>query len=152
MKKLRFITIILCSISAIIFCGIINIMGGFGLYFNTYEQCGVALFISSSALLIGTFLAIFGKTLFPIILNIIGSFSYIYVLAYLTSAAEKSSASENLQNILNNHYPTIIVTVLLFALIFMNFFTDKNIARRNARKADKKLKNERELTENEKIL
>ena len=47
---------------------------------------------------------------------------------------------------------TVIVTVLLAVLIFLNYFSEKNTAKREKRKAEKYRRENRSLDEHEKIL
>lgn len=154
MKKIRIAVLVLTIISLVIFCGFYNIFGGIGLILNEFEFSGTCFIISSVLLIAATVFACFEKIIVPTIMNIIGSGFYIYAISVLTLAKETavSAKSAAIDNVLGNHYPSIIVTVLIFSLIFCNYFTAKNCEKRAKNKLEKYNKTERALTDDEKIM
>ncbi len=152
MKKARVFTMVLCIASAVIIsCGI-NIMGGIAFCLNDYENCGIALFISSFFLVFGTVLACFEKVWLPVIFNIIGTASYIYTVSKIYAIPNTLIPKMSTEPLAERHLFTVIVTVLLAVLTVFNFFTDKNVEKRQKKRARKFNKESRSLKDNEKIL
>ena len=142
----------LCIAAALIFSGFINIAGGIALLINNYENCGIALFISSLFLISGTIIAIFEKVWIPAVFNIIGTVSYIYTVSQIYAIPNTLIPKEKTEPLAERHLFTVIVTVLLAMLAFFNFFTDKNVQKRQKRR-DKKIEiQDRALKDEEKIL
>lgn len=151
-EKGRKITLILTIIAEVICCLGLNMLGGFGFIFNGYEKCGYALFISTALLVAALVIAVFKKVIIPILLNILGSVFYIYALAALGSIPNTLIPKENTERLMMNHYPTIIVTILLVLLAFFNFMSEEAVQKRLAAKKAKESERDRALTDNEKIL
>lgn len=146
---------VLCIIAAAVFAGFTNIFGGVSIIvvnFDKYGDLGVALLISSFFLILGTILACFEKFLLPIIFNIIGTAAYIYTVSGFYAIPNELIPKASTEALAEKHLLTVIVTILLAALTFFNFFTEKNVRKRQDRKARKYNKESRSLNDNEKIL
>lgn len=160
MKKARIITLILCIAAAAVFSGFYNIMGGIAILIQDYTQsavgdysfCGTALLISSAFLIAATVLAAFQKVWLPIILNIIGTGFYIYTVKTFSSIPNELIPKESTEPFAKRHLLTVFVTVLLAILVFLNYFSEKNMEKRNKKQAEKYDKNSRKLKDHEKIL
>lgn len=160
MKKARIITMILCIAAAAVFSGFFNIMGAIAILIQDYSQsavgdyssCGTALLISSAFLIAGVILAALEKVWLPAIFNIIGSAFYIYTVKVIYSIPNELIAKTSTEPLAEKHLLTVIVTVLLAILTFMNVFTEKNSAKREKRRMEKYSKEERSLKDSEKIL
>ena len=152
MKKSRNISMILCIAAAAILSGFVNIAGGIALILNDYEKCGIALFISSLFLISGTVFAIFEKVWIPAVFNIIGTVPYIYTVSQLYAIPNTLIPKTATEPLAERHLLTVIVTVLLVMLTFFNFFTDKNVQKRQKRRDKKASERDRALKEEEKIL
>lgn len=146
---------VLCIISAAVFAGFTNIFGGVSIImvnFDKYGDLGVALLISSFFLILSTILACFEKFLLPIIFNIIGTAAYIYTVSGFYAIPNELIPKASTEALAEKHLLTVIVTILLAALTFFNFFTEKNVRKRQDRKTRKYNKESRSLKDNEKIL
>lgn len=151
-KKAYKITFILAVIAEIICCLGLNTMGGIAFLLNNYNKCGIALFISTFFLVIALIFIKYKKSVIPFILTIIGSAFYIYTLAVLESIPNTKIPKESTEVLASKHFPTIIVTVLLTLLVVFNLFSEEACKKRSEKKAHKKAIENRELSENEKIL
>ena len=147
---------VLCIAAAAIISGFINIFGGVSIIvvnYDTYGDLGIALLISSAFLILGTALACFEKIWLPIVFNIIGTLSYIYTVHGLYSIPDSSKRPKlKTEALADKHMFTVIVTLLLAALIIFNLFTEKNVKKRQDKKAKKFNKENRSLNDSEKIL
>lgn len=159
MKKARIVTLVLCTAAAAVFSGFINIMGGIAILIQDYSIsavdysfCGTALLISSAFLIAATVLAAFQKVWLPAVLDIIGTCFYIYTVKTFYSIPNELIPKENTEPFAERHLMTVFVTVLLAVLIFLNFFSEKNVEKRNKKRAEKHNKNNRKLKDDEKIL
>ena len=155
MKKARIASMILCIAAAAIFAGFTNIFGGISIIvvnFEKYGDLGIALLISSFFLILGTVLACFEKFLLPLIFNIIGTAAYIYTVSGFYSIPNDLIPKASTEALAEKHLLTVIVTILLAALTFFNFFTDKNVKKRQNKKNRKYNKENRSLKDSEKIL
>lgn len=158
MKKARILTLVLCIAAAVVFSGFINIMGGIALAFvvesasDTYRICGYCLFASSALLTAATVLAAFEKVWLPAIFNVIGSAFYIYTVKVIYSIPNELIPKTATEPLAEKHLLTVIVTVLLAILTFMNVFTEKNSAKREKKRMEKYSRENRSLEDSEKIL
>lgn len=160
MKKARIITLILCIAAAAVFSGFFNIMGGIAILIQDYTQsavgdyslCGKALLISSAFLIAAVVLAAFEKVWLPAAFNVIGSAFYIYTVKVFYSIPNELISKEYTEPFAERHLLTVIVTVLLAVLIFLNYFSEKNAQKRNKKRAERYEKNDRSLSDDEKIL
>ena len=160
MKKARIVTLVLCIASAAVFSGFNNIMGAIAILIQDYTEsavgdyssCGTALLISSAFLIAATVLAAFQKVWLPSAFNIIGTGFYIYTVKTFYSIPNELIPKENTQPFAERHLMTVFVTVLLAVLIFLNYFSEKNVEKRNKKRAEKYNQNNRKLNDSEKIL
>lgn len=160
MKKARIVTLVLCIAAAAVFSGFFNIMGGIAILIQDYTQsavgdysfCGKALLISSAFLIAAVVLAAFEKVWLPAAFNVIGTAFYIYTVKVFYSIPNELISKEYTEPFAERHLMTVIVTVLLAALTFLNVFTEKNSAKREKKRAEKYEKENRSLKDNEKIL
>lgn len=152
MKKARITTMILCIAAAAIISGFINIAGGIALSLNNYENCGIALFISSLFLISGTVIAIFERVWLPAVFNIIGTVSYIYTVSEIYAIPNTLIPKTNTEPLAERHLLTVIVTILLAILTFLNFFSEKNTDKRAKKRQAKHDRENRKLKDSEKIV
>lgn len=159
MKKARIVTLALCITATAVFSGFYNIMGGIAILIQDYSIsaadysfCGTALLISSAFLIAATVLAAFQRVWIPAVLNIIGTGFYIYTVKTFYSIPNELIPKENTEPFAERHLLTVIVTVLLAVLVFLNYFSEKNTEKRNKKRAEKHDKNNRKLSDSEKIL
>lgn len=158
MKKARVTVLVLCIAAAAVISGFINIMGGIGFAFlvesadNTYRGCGICLFISSAFLILGVILAAFERVWLPAAFDIIGTVFYIFTVKMIYAIPNTLRPKTVTEPLAERHLITVIVTVLLAVLIFLNYFSEKNTAKREKRKAEKYRKENRSLDEHERIL
>lgn len=158
MKKARTLTLILCIAAAAVFSGYINLMGGFALIFvveaaaDTYRICGMCLFASSALLIAGVVLAAFERVWLPAIFNIFGTAFYIYTVKVIYAIPNELIAKTDTEPLAERHLLTVIVTVLLAVLTFLNVFTEKNSAKREKKRREKYDRENRSLKDSEKIL
>ena len=160
MKKARIVTLVLCIAATAVFSGFNNIMGAIAIliqdYTNSavgdYSFCGTALLISSAFLITATILAAFQRVWLPAVLNIVGTGFYIYTVKTFYSIPNELIPKENTEPFAERHLMTVFVTVLLAILIFLNYFSEKNVEKRNKKRAEKHDKNNRRLNDDEKIL
>ena len=158
MKKARITVLILCIAAAAVISGFINIMGGIGFAFlvesadTTYRNCGICLFVSSAFLISGVVLAAFERVWFPAAFDIIGTAFYIFTVKMLYAIPNTLRPKTVTEPLAERHLMTVIVTVLLAVLVFLNYFSEKNTAKREKRKAEKYNKVNRMLDDSEKIL
>ncbi len=160
MKKARILTLVLCIAATAVFSGFYNIMGAIAILIQDYTEsavgdysfCGTALLISSAFLITATVLAAFQKVWLPALFNVIGTGFYIYTVKTFYSIPNELIPKENTQPFAERHLMTVFVTVLLAILIFLNYFPDKNVEKRNKKFAEKQNKNNRKLIDDAKIL
>lgn len=158
MKKARITVLVLCIAAAAAISGFINIMGGIGFAFmvesadTTYRDCGICLFFSSAFLILGVILAAFEKIWLPAAFDIIGTVFYIITVKIIYAIPNTLRPKTVTEPLAERHLMTVIVTVLLAVLIFLNYFSEKNTAKREKRKAEKYRRENRGLDEGEKIL
>ena len=127
-------------------------MGGFAFIANGYEKCGYALFISSALLSAAVILGGLKRVIFPVILDIFGSAGYIYTLSVLNAIPNTKIPKASTEALMANHYPTIIVTVLIILLAVFNFMQEDAVEKRRKAKAAKTAAENRSLNDNERIL
>lgn len=158
MKTAHKIILFLTITATIILCGFINISAGYAFfiipvksqeYIEMYNSMGTALLFSSFFLITATIVATFKKVWIPLILNIIGSCFYIYTVSKIYAIPNTALDKSKTEFLAERHLLTVIVTLLLLALTIFNYFDSVNINKRINRK---KQKEERKLTEQEKIL
>lgn len=152
MKTARIVTLILTIAAAAICCLGLNLMGGFAFIANGYEKCGYALFFSSALLSAAVILGCFKKVILPVILDIFGSAGYIYTLSVLNAIPNTKIPKASTEALMANHYPTIIVTVLIILLAVFNFMQEDAVEKRRKAKAAKTAAENRSLNDNERIL
>lgn len=158
MKKARIVTLVLCVAAAAVFSGFINIMGGIALVFyvesasDIFRNCGICLWVSSAFLIAAVVLAAFQKVWLPAAFNIIGSSFYIYMVKTFYGIPNELLSKADTERFAERHLMTVFVTVLLAILIFLNYFSEKNAQKRSKKRAEKQNKNDRKLTDDEKIL
>ena len=152
MKTARIVTLILTIAAAVICCLGLNLMGGFAFIAQGYDKCGYALFISSALLSAAVILGASKKVLLPVILDIFGSAGYIYTLSVLNAIPNTKIPRTSIETLMANHYPTIIVTVLIILLAVFNFMQEDAVEKRRKAKAAKIAAENRSLNDNERIL
>lgn len=155
MEKARKISLALCIAAAAIFSGYINIFGGISIIVVNYEKygkIGIALLISSLFLIAGIVIAAFQRVWIPAVFNIIGTASYIYSVSKLYDIPNSLIPKTATEPLAERHLLTVIVTVLLASLTFFNFFSEKNVQKRQKRRSQKDSEQNRALTDSEKIL
>lgn len=152
MKTARIVTLILTIAAAVICCLGLNLMGGFAFIAQGYDKCGYALFISSALLSAAVILGGSKKVLLPVILDIFGSAGYIYTLSVLNAIPNTKIPRTSIETLMSNHYPTIIVTVLIILLAVFNFMQEDAVEKRRKAKAAKIAAENRSLNDNERIL
>ncbi len=161
MNTLRNITVVLTIAAVIIICGFINISAGYAFCclievenqenIDLFNSMGTSLFVSSVLLITATIIALFKKVWLPLIMNIIGSIFYIYTVSELYAIPSTALDKSKTEFLAERHLITVIVTLLLLALCIFNFFDEKNVNKRSQLK-QKSVKDNRELTSEEKIL
>lgn len=158
MKIVYNFTKVICVAAALIISGFINISGGIALCFvvesenQVYSVCGICLFISSVLLIAASIFALLKKVLIPLIFNILGTACYIYTVSQIYSIPNTLIPKESTEPLAERHLITIIVTILLFVLTIFNFMDEKNVEKRIIKRQKKIEKQNRQLTEQEKIL
>lgn len=162
MKTARNIVLVLTIIATLIISGFINISAGYAFcylievdtqkYIDLFTSMGNGLFLSSLFLITATVIAFFKKVWIPFILNIIGSGFYISTVSKLYDIPNTQLPETVTEPLAERHLLTIIVTVLLIALVILNYFDETNVIKRNDAKKKQKEQNERKLTDEEKIL
>ncbi|MCM1330562.1 MAG: hypothetical protein NC253_14120 [Ruminococcus sp.] len=160
MKKARNITLALCIAATAVFSGFFNIMGAIAILIQDFSQsavgdysfCGTALLISSAFLIAATVLAALQKVWLPLVFNVIGTGFYIYTVKTFYAIPNELISKENTLPFAERHLMTVFVTVLLALLIIFNYFSEKNVEKRNKKRTEKHNKTSRKLTDNEKIL
>ena len=155
MEKARKISLALCIAAAAIISGYINIFGGISITVVNYEKygkIGIALLISSLFLISGIVTAAFQKVWIPAVFNIIGSAAYIYTVSKLYAIPNTLIPKTQTEPLAERHLLTVIVTVLLAALTFFNFFSDKNVQKRQKLREKKITEQNRALKDDEKII
>lgn len=152
MKTARIVTLILTIAAAVICCLGLNLMGGFAFIAQGYDKCGYALFISSALLSAAVILGGLKRVILPVILDIFGSAGYIYTLSVLNAIPNTKIPRTSIETLMANHYPTIIVTVLIILLAVFNFMQEDAVEKRRNAKAAKIAAENRSLNDNERIL
>ena len=145
----------MCIAAAAIISGYINIFGGISIIVVNYEKygkIGIALLISSLFLISGIVTAAFQKVWIPAVFNIIGSAAYIYTVSKLYAIPNTLIPKTQTEPLAERHLLTVIVTVLLAALTFFNFFSDKNVQKRQKLREKKIAEQNRALKDDEKII
>ncbi len=162
MNTARNIILTLTVAATIIICGFMNISAGYAFCclmevessenIQLFTSMGTGLLLSSLFLILATVIAFFKKVWITLILNIIGSAFYIYTVSKLYAIPNSSLPKEYTEPLAERHLLTVIVTLLLIALVILNFFNETNVAKRVKRKNKKIDLNDRKLTDEEKIL
>ena len=158
MKKARIIVMVLCICAAAVISGFINILGGIGLAFmvesadDTYRNCGICLFISSAFLIPGVILAAFEKVWLPAVFDVIGTVFYIFTVKMIYAIPNTLRPKMITEPLAERHLTTVIVTVLLAVLIFLNYFSEKNSAKKEKKRKAKYESENRKLSDSEKII
>lgn len=150
---------ILCIGAAFVISGVLNIMSGIAFTvtdysnsINNYSSCGTALFISSAFLIAGTVLAAFERVLLPALFDVVGTAFYIYTVKTIYAIPNSEIPKISTEPLAEKQLFTIIVTVLLAVLAFLNYFSEKNSSKREKKRRDKFNRENRRLTDSEKIL
>lgn len=152
MKTARIVTLVLTIAATAVCCLGLNLMGGFAFIANGYDKCGYALFISSVLLSAAVILGGFKKVILPVILDIFGSAGYIYTISILNAIPNTKIPKASTEALMANHYPTIIVTVLIILLALFNFMQEDAVEKRRKAKEAKIAAENRSLDDNERIL
>lgn len=162
MKTARKIILVLTIAAVAIICGFINVSAGYAFcclmevdsqeYIDMFNSMGTALLLSSLFLVASTVIAIFKKIWIPLIFNIIGSGFYIYTVSEIYAIPNSAIAKSRTEFLAERHLLTVIVTLLLLALIILNYFDENNVQKRMEIKNKKIEHSERSLTSEEKIL
>lgn len=155
MEIFRKISLGLCC-AAFAVCGLfMNLVGGLGMYVNNYKKAGLCLMLSTAALLISIVAAFFRKTpanIISVIFNIAGTLLYVYPIGILNGIPNNVVSAESIEKFTSRIYPSVIVTVLLGAAVFADFFSYDRISARSAKKEKKKAERSRALKDSEKIV
>ena len=161
MNTARNIIIVLTVAAVVIICGLLNNSAGYAFCclievenqqnIDLFNSMGTSLFLSSLFLIAAAVVALFKKVLIPLVLNIIGSSFYIYTVSELYAIPNTALEKSRTEFLAERHMLTIIVTLLLLALVILNYFDEKNVNKRKKIK-EKAAKSNRELTSEEKIL
>lgn len=120
----------------------------------TYRaDLGIPLIVSSIFLIAGTVTACCKKVWLPVIFNIIGTACCIYTVSQIY-AIPNSAVSPKLETepLAERHLFTVIVTVLLFTLAVLNYFEETNVEKRDKKRRLKAEKENRKLSDDEKII
>lgn len=162
MKTARNIVLTLTIATTLIICGFMNISAGYAFcclievdnqkYIDLFNSMGTGLLLSSLFLITATVVAFFKKTWIPLIMNFIGSGFYIYTVSKLYSIPNTELPETVTEPLAERHLMTVIVTLLLIALIILNYFDETNVAERMKVQNKQREQNERKLTDKEKIL
>ena len=162
MKAARNITLILTIAAVVIICGFVNVSAGYAFcclievdsqeYIDMFNSMGTALIFSSLFLIASAVIAFFKKVWFPLIFNIIGSGFYIYTVSEIYAIPNSAIAKSKTEFLAERHLLTVIVTLLLLALIILNYFDEKNVQKRIKAQKQKTEHSEKALTSEEKIL
>lgn len=162
MKTARNIILVLTIISTLIICGFINISAGYAFCclieveqqqnIDLFNSMGTSLIFSSIFLITATAISCFKKVWIPFILNIIGSGFYINTVSKIYAIPHTQLPKERTEPLAERHLLTVIVTLLLIALVILNYFDKSNVEKRLNAKRKKAEQNERKLTNDEKIL
>ncbi len=152
MKKFRTVTMVLCIAAAVIISVFINTAGGIALIINNYSECGIALLSSTVLLAAGTVIACFKKVWLPVILNVIGTVCYIYTVSEIYAIPNELIPKQSTEPLAERHLLTVIVTLLLFLFALLNYFDEKNTEKRNKKRRLKSERENRKLSDDEKIV
>lgn len=162
MKTARNIFLTLTVAATLIICGFMNISAGYAFcclievdsqeYIDLFNSMGTGLFLSSFFLITAVVIVFFKKVWLPLILNFIGSGFYIYTVSKLYGIPNTALPETVTEPLAERHLLTIIVTLLLIALVILNYFDESNITKRMKINNKQKEQNERKLTDEEKIL
>jgi hypothetical protein len=134
---------------------LINSLGAVGFFRNPnpiYAEGAYGLLFAAPLLLLAWLLTVFKMSFIPAVIDIIGSAGYIYTLHYLNSLAEGFMPRWVTDNIAQNHYPSIFVSVFILILCCLNYFLPEKINKRRERRTAKHREINRGLREEEKIL
>lgn len=162
MKTARNFILFLTIAAVIIICGFVNVSAGYAFcclievesqeYIDLFNSMGICLLLSSLFLSTSAVISIFKKVWIPLVLNIIGSVFYIYTVSEIYAIPNSALEKSRTEFLAERHLVTVVVTLLLFALIFFNFLDEKNVNKRKLKKNKKTAQTTRELTSEEKIL
>lgn len=162
MKTARNFILFLTIAAVIIICGFVNVSAGYAFcclievesqeYIDLFNSMGICLLLSSLFLSASAVISIFKKVWIPLVLNIIGSVFYIYTVSEIYAIPNSALEKSRTEFLAERHLVTVVVTLLLFALIFFNFLDEKNVNKRKLKKNKKTAQTTRKLTSEEKIL
>lgn len=137
----------------IICCLGLNTIGAIALLeYPKYEKCGYALIASTVLLVLALVFALLKTYIIPLVLNAAGTIAYAYTLAVLSGIPNSVAPRASVERLLLNHFPTVIVTLLLILLVCFTFFSPEQVEKRHKRKMEKSEKNNRNLADNERIV
>ena len=155
MEIFRKVSLVLSCAAFAVCCLFLNLMGGIGLITNNYTEIGRALIISVILLALSLILAFFRNrytNIGSVILNIAGTFLYIYPIGVLNGIPNAQVPKESVEVLTSRIYPAISVTVLLAMVIFADVFSYERSVKRSQRKQKKISENTRALRDDEKII
>lgn len=155
MEIVRKVSLILSCAAFTVCCLFLNLMGGIGLIANNYIEIGRSLIISVILSALSLILAFFRNrytNIGSVILNIAGTFFYIYPISVLNGIPNAQVPKESVEVLTSRIYPAASVTVLLALVIFADVFSDERSVQRSRRKQKKAEENSRALRDDEKII
>lgn len=144
---------VVLSVIALVICSLfLNLVGGIGFYINGYENIGTALFVSSAALTLSVIFLGKGRMVLPAVFDIIGTAGYAYAIKLILEIPHSKVPKQSTEMFAGRVYPAITVSVLVLIVVIMNYFSDIQKDKREARRKKKYDKTNRPLKRNEKIL
>lgn len=144
---------IVLAVAALVICSLfLNLVGGIGFYINGYENVGTALFVSSFFLTLSVIFLGKGRMILPAVFDVIGTAGYAYAIKVILDIPHSKVAKQSTEMFAGRIYPAITVTVIVLIVVIMNYFSDIQKAKREARRKKKYDRTNRPLKKDEKIL
>jgi hypothetical protein len=158
MKVIRIVMLIFTGLSFAVFILFMNTIGIYKLFDEGYPKPAYGLIFAAPVMLVAYVLTFFKMTFIPAIINAIGSAGYLYAIDFINALSHGEGAYIPVwvtDKILNNHLPSIVVTIFIIILCGLNFLLPETIAKRRERrriKVAKLAEQNRELTKDEHIM
>jgi hypothetical protein len=158
MKAIRIILLIFTGLSVAALALFMNILGAVKLIDEGYTNAAYGLIFAAPTLLIAYILTFFKLTFIPAFFNVAGSAGYIYAISAINAISHGEGAFIPVwvtDEIVNNHLPSVVVTIFIFVLCGFNYLLPETIEKRRKRRRIKDAKlaeQNRELKADEHIM